>query len=43
MYGTILLGHITNLLGKVLYLLGIANKTAPLLHIDALSVVLQLE
>jgi hypothetical protein len=33
----------TDLLGKVLNLLSIANKTAPLLRNEALSVVLQLE
>jgi hypothetical protein len=37
---TILLGHATDLLGEVLDLLGITNKMAPLLHSDALSVVL---
>jgi hypothetical protein len=40
---TILPSHATYLLGEVLDLLGITNKTAPLLHNDELSVVLQLE
>jgi hypothetical protein len=39
----LLLSHTTDLLGKVLDLLGITNKVASLLHNDALSVVLQLE
>jgi hypothetical protein len=43
MHGAILLGHAPHLLGEVLNFLGITNKTAPLLHNDALSVVLQLE
>jgi hypothetical protein len=42
-HDTILLGHRANLLGKVLDLLGITNKTALLLHNDELSVMLQLE
>jgi hypothetical protein len=42
-HGTILLGHTTDLLGKVLDLFGTANKTTPLLCINALSVMLQLE
>jgi hypothetical protein len=43
MHDTILLGHTTDLLGKVLDLPGIANKTAPLLRNNALSVMSQLE
>jgi hypothetical protein len=42
-HDTILLGHTTDLLGKVLNRLGIANKTAPLLCNDELSVMLELE
>jgi hypothetical protein len=42
-YVTILLGHMTDPLGKVLNLLLINNKTAPLLCNDALSVMLQLK
>jgi hypothetical protein len=43
MHDTILLGHMIDLRGKVLNLLGIANKMAPLLRNDVLSVMLQLE
>jgi hypothetical protein len=39
-HGAIFLGRMADLLGKVLDLLGIANKMAPLLCNDALSVVL---
>jgi hypothetical protein len=43
MHDTILPGHSTDLLGEVLDLLGITNKTAPLLHNKTVSVVLQLK
>jgi hypothetical protein len=42
-HGTMLLGHMTDLLVKGLDLLGIATKTAPLSCNDAFGVVLQLE
>jgi hypothetical protein len=40
MHDTILLGHVTDLLGEVIDFLGITNKMAPLLHNNALGVVL---
>jgi hypothetical protein len=43
MHDTILLGLVTDLRGEVINFLGITNKTAPLLHNDAQSVVLQLK
>jgi hypothetical protein len=42
-HGTNLLGLATDLLGEALGFLGIANKIAPLLRNDALSVMLQLK
>jgi hypothetical protein len=42
-HSTNLLGLAANLLGEALDFLGIANKTAPLLYDDALSVTLQLK
>jgi hypothetical protein len=42
-HDTNLLGLAADLLGEALDFLGIANKTAPLLHNDVLSVVLQLK
>jgi hypothetical protein len=42
-YVTNLLGLVTDLLGEVLDFLGITDKMAPLLHNNALSVMLQLK